>query len=358
MHQGEAESAAAANFGIVRYLKNYGKENNIGIMATHRLNEKNSGLGLNSNSNITLSVDGFNRPTDELTISYLASGSYDETSNTNGLAGNVFAGYTTNKMYWGWLTNFVSRDYNPGMGFVFQNNVIQHNPGGYFILRPEKTSWIRRWDPGVFFNYFHDFENPANFQQGSIYLFPIYTWFKDNSFVQYSVTPTWQNINFDFSPLGIDIGQQRYYYTRQAFEYNTDRSRKLSANVEYGWGGFYNGKRSTIIGGIRYAPIPHAAFQFDYEHNNLKDVGLLEENLKTDLYTASLRLALNPRLQLSTFYQYNSFDEQGRWNVRFSWEYMPLSFIYLVFNDTQTNSFDLVQQTTQFISKLTFLKQF
>ena len=84
----------------------------------------------------------------------------------------------------------------------------------------------------------------------------------------------------------------------------------------------------------------------------------MEEDLETNLYTANLRLALNPRVQLSTFYQFNSFDEQGRWNIRFSWEYAPLSFIYLVLNDTQTDSFDPVQRTTQFISKITFLKQF
>ncbi|MEX0361020.1 MAG: hypothetical protein AB3N10_08520, partial [Allomuricauda sp.] len=75
-------------------------------------------------------------------------------------------------------------------------------------------------------------------------------------------------------------------------------------------------------------------------------------------YSANLRLALNPRVQLSTFYQYNSFNEQGRWNARLSWEYMPLSFVYLVFNDTQTDIFDPMQSTRQFIGKITLLKQF
>ena len=140
--------------------------------------------------------------------------------------------------------------------------------------------------------------------------------------------------------------------------YNTDQSKKLSGSIRYDFGNFYNGKRTTITAGLRYAPLPHVALSADYEHNNIDDVGILEQDLNTDLYTASLRLALNPRVQLSTFYQYNSFDEQGRWNVRFSWEYMPLSFIYLVFNDTQTDAFDPVQRTTQFISKITFLKQF
>ena len=128
--------------------------------------------------------------------------------------------------------------------------------------------------------------------------------------------------------------------------------------MDFNFGDFYNGTRNTIEAGLRYAPLPHISISADYEHNNINGLGILEENLNTDLYTGSLRLALNPRVQLSTFYQYNSFDEQGRWNVRFSWEYMPLSFIYLVLNDTQTEIFDPIQQSTQFISKITFLKQF
>ena len=107
-----------------------------------------------------------------------------------------------------------------------------------------------------------------------------------------------------------------------------------------------------------YAPIPHIALSANYEHNNINGVGVMQEDLDTNLYTGSLRLALNPQVQLSTFYQCNSFNQQGRLNLRFSWEYQPLSFIYLVFNDTQTDVFDPLQQQRQFISKITFLKQF
>jgi hypothetical protein len=38
-------------------------------------------------------------------------------------------------------------------------------------------------------------------------------------------------------------------------------------------------------------------------------------------------MAANPRMQVSAFYQYNSFDERGRWNIRGSWEFAPLSFL-------------------------------
>ena len=358
IHQAETENSPAASFGVARYLHNYGAENNMGVMLTHRLDEASSELGLATSHNTTLTIDGFIRPKDELTISYMVSGSRDNSNDTLGVAGNFFAGYSTNQFYLGWLTNFVSQNYNPDMGFVFQKNVIQHNPGGYFIWRPKNIPWIRRFDPGLFVNYYHDANDPTNFQQGNLYLFPIYLVFTNGSFLEYAIFPTWQNINFNFAPLGIDIAQDNYYYTRQRVTVNSDQSAKLSASASLEWGGFYNGQRTSVEAGLRFVPIPHVALTVDYEFNDLKDLGGQQENLRTHLNTLGARLALNPRVQLSTFYQYNTFDKQGRWNIRGSWEYRPLSFIYLVFNDTRIDGLENPLEEQQFISKITFLKQF
>ncbi len=358
VRQRETDNSTGSTFGVARYTQNYGNENNIGAMVTYRRDDTSADLGLSSRNNTTISIDGLVRPRPDLTLSYLMSTSMDSESGDTGYAGRVFAGSRTNKYYLGYLNYFVSEDYAPDMGFVQQNDVMYHSPGGYAILRPKWLPFVRRWDPGTFFNYFHDFEDFGNFQQSNLYIFPIYTWFKDNSFLEASFTPTWQNINFNFAPLGLEIEQGDYSYTRFLVRYNSDQSKKMSGSIRYDFGNFYNGTRNTVIAGLRYAPLPHISLTADYEHNNINGVGILQEDLDTDLYTASVRLALNPRVQLSTFYQYNSFDEQGRWNVRFSWEYMPLSFIYLVFNDTQTDVFDPVQRQRQFISKITFLKQF
>ncbi len=358
IHQAETPNSPGASFAVARYLQNYGKENNMGIMVTHRLDESSGELGIRESHNTTVTLDGLVRPKDELTITYMLSGSRDNSNDTLGLAGSLFAGYTTNKFYAGWLTNFVSEDYNPDMGFVFQRNVIWHNPGGYFIWRPKNIPWIRRFDPGAFFNYYHDASDPGNFQQANIYLFPIYLILTNGGFLQYAVFPTWQNINFNFTPLGIPIAQDDYFYTRHQIDFYTDRSAKFSVSGSVNWGEFYNGQRTTVEGGLRFAPIPHAALTVDYEFNDLSRLGEANEALETHLTTVGSRFALNPRVQLSVFYQYNSFDEQGRWNVRGSWEYRPLSFIYLVFNDTRIDDLENPFQEQQFIGKLTFLKQF
>ncbi|MEO0877221.1 MAG: hypothetical protein AAFY48_21700, partial [Bacteroidota bacterium] len=118
------------------------------------------------------------------------------------------------------------------------------------------------------------------------------------------------------------------------------------------------GQRNSVQGSIRLAPIPHAALTLDYEYNRLTEIGLENRKLETHLTTIGSRFALNPRVQLSAFYQYNSFDEQGRWNIRGSWEYRPLSFVYLVFNSRLIDDLDNPIQEQQFISKLTFINQF
>ncbi len=358
IHQAETANSAAASFGVARYLQNYGKENNVGLMLTHRLDEASAELGTSQSHNTTLTLDGLIRPKDEWTLSYMLSGTRDNSNDTMGLAGRFRAEYSANDLYFFWTTNFVSENYNPDMGFVFQKNVIWHNPGGFYIWRPKNIPWIRRADPGVYFNYYHDARNPGRFQQARIYFFPIYVYFSDNSFFEYAILPTWQNINFDFSPLGLSIQQDDYYYLRQYVRFRTDGSKAISLNGRFDWGGFYDGKRTRVTASTRFAPLPHIAFTAEYEYNNLRNIGIENQDLETHLVTGGIRLAANPRLQLSAFYQYNSFDEQGRWNIRASWEYRPLSFIYLVFNDTQVNSLDRNFSEQQVISKVTFIRQF
>ncbi len=358
VRQRETDKSQTSNFGVARYLRNYGRENNIGVMVTHRFDESTSDLNLEANHNTTFTIDGRIRPTSQGDIQYMLTTSIDERTGKTGYAGRLFAGNRSNKFYIGLVTEYIDANYNPSMGFVRQKNLISHNPGGYYIWRPKKFDWIRRWDPGVFVNYNHDATNPANFQQASLYIFPIYTWFKNNSFLEVSFTSTWQNINFNFAPLGLQIEENNYYYTRFFLRYYTDQSKKWSVSGSYDFGGFYNGTRRTANFFGRLAPIPHIALTLSYEHNDLNRVGIEERDLTTDLVTIGSRLALNPRLQLSIFYQYNSFDGQGRWNVRASWEYNPLSFVYVVFNDSRIEDEFEPFQEQQFISKITLVKQF
>ena len=357
VHQRGTATQGAANFGVFRYLKNYGKQNNIGVMLTHRLDEADASKGFQQRNNTTMSVDGFIRPNNTWQVEYMVSASRDNTWDSIGLASYLYAGWFPQNWYAGWVTKYVDEKYIPGMGFVFANNTIHHNPGGYRIWRPKGKlgKKIRRWDPGMFVNWYQNANNLKT-QEVSLYLFPVYIITSGNGQIEYAATPTWQNFDFSFPILGQTVAAGKYQYVRQLVRYETDASKKVSIESKFEWGGYYNGKLNTLTLAGRYAPIPNAALTLSYEHNTFSDFGTAEADFQTDLYTVGLRLAYNPRIQLSGFYQYNTFDQRGRWNLRGSWEFAPLSFLYLVFNETSFRNTPVQNQS--FISKLTYLKQF
>jgi hypothetical protein len=355
IHQQGSVNQAAANLSVLRYLKNYGEQNNIGLMFTGRFDEKNGDNGSASSNNTTFTLDGLNRYKDKLTINYLLTGSRDNASRNLGSAAYININYATNKMNWQWASNYVSEKYRPAMGFVYQNNVVKHNPGGYLIFRPKKLKWIRTYEPDLYFNYYHN-ATDGQFQQANINSSPVYIFFKDNSYLQSSVYLNWQRINFDFSVFDIPIAQKDYFYPRYLFTYRTDQSAKVAVGSTYEFGKFYNGNLNTLNATLRMAPLPHIAFTGTYEYNQAKKLGINQTSKEVHLFTAGLRLAYNPRLQLSGFYQFNSFDNQSRVNMRGSWEFAPLSFVYLVFNESSFRHSPVANQSV--INKITFLKQF
>ncbi|MBC6995136.1 DUF5916 domain-containing protein [Neolewinella lacunae] len=356
VHQRAAGEAGGASFSLARYQRNIGKEGNIGALLTHRYDE--AGETLAPNHNATFTVDYLFRPSDVWTLSGLLTGSYDESSSRTGHAGNVFAGRNSNSSYLGWLTKWVSADYDPKMGFVFGKDIIQHNPGGYYIWRSKKEgSLVRRADPGLFVNYFQS-ATDGRFQILELYLFPGYFFFRDNSFLELSFTPTWQNIDFAFAPLGIPIAEGDYAYTRYLINYNSDRSRKISGNLRAEFGEFFDGRLLTFNAGLRAAPSPRLVFTADYELNRARSLGPSATASDVHLYSVGLRLAANSRLQGTAFYQYNTLTSNGRINARISWEYRPLSFLFLVFNDSRED-LGLDRFTRQeVIGKLNWMRQF
>ena len=358
VHQQGTEFQAPTNFSVFRYLANYGKQNNVGVMLTQKNNENLPEKGFESQSNTTLTLDGLIRPNDSWTIKYLASTSRQNTNDSIGFAGSLYVGWFPNNWYAGWVTQAVSERYIPGMGFVFANNTINHNPGGYYIWRPKKgwlSKWVRRWDPGLFLNWFQTSSTLAT-QEISFDIFPIYIRTRSNALITYTFSPTRQNFDFSFPILDQAITSGQYTYNRHQFRYQMDQSKKFSLDTRGSVGGYYNGQLNSFSVVTRIAPIPQIAAELGFEHNSFANFGNNKVHFTTDLFTAGIRLAANPRLQLSSFYQYNTFDKNGRINIRGSWEFAPLSFVYLVFNESSIQ--DSPVQNQSILTKLSYLKQF
>jgi len=357
VHQEGTAEQGAADFSVLRYLKNYGRENNIGLMVTDRVDEADPSKGFGAKNNSTFTLDGFIRPNNNLTIKYLASASKDKGPDSAGLASFFKIMFNNNKFFFYYQNEYISAKYNPAMGFVFQNNVIYHQTVEFITLRPKnkKWNWIREWEIGFDVNYYQN-ASDLHFQQSNIYCYPVYIVLNNGGIVQYAIRPNWQNINFDFSLLGVDLQQKRYSFVQHELTYESDQSKRFSYIADVYLGNYYNGALQSGEVGLRYAPSPKIAVSTDYSLDKFESIGKQQVSFRTSLYNVQLRAALNPQLQFSAYYQYNSYSRQGQWNARATWEFAPLSFIYLVYNDNNFRDTPIKNQSL--ITKITYLKQF
>jgi hypothetical protein len=190
-------------------------------------------------------------------------------------------------------------------------------------------------------------------------MWPIWLNFQNGSFFGYSVAPIYQRLTQPFAPLGITILPGEYHYVQQEVWFSTDPSKFVSFVGDYKWGTYFNGKFRSGDWKLQFAPIPHVSILMQFNRNHFMNVGEPKKNETIDLYIIQGRFALNPRMQLTGFYQRNSLDKSDNYNIRFSWEYRPLSYIYFIYNRGGFTNLQRLKQTEeQVVFKLSYLKQF
>lgn len=344
------DSTSKTSFNVLRYLRNYGKANNIGFLVTNK-------FIYGSTNNLVLSINGLHRMGEKWKVKYLISKSLDNAKKVNvfGTGANINIEHLTNKLYISSNHSLVSESYIPGIGFVSRADLITHYSGIVPILRPSwKPKFIRSYQPGIFISAAQK-ASELKIQESAINFFPIYFYFNNGSLFTFRYQYNWQALTTDFDLLETVINRGDYKYNRYRFKYNSDLSRKLSLSSSIETGGYFNGRMNSFGGEVTVAPIPNIYFINAVEINKVNGLGVGKNNFNTKLYTSTLRLALNANMQLSSFYQYNNTSKNSRVNIRFSWQYKPLSFIYLIYNSNSSG----IQHKNESngIFKINFLKQ-
>ncbi len=275
VHQEGTGGQDAADFGVFRYLKNYGQENNIGVMFTDKIGEADPEKRLPGNNNSTLTFDGLIRPSNKISLQYLASVSNDSRSDSAGVSGYLNFTYNNNKFFYSNRAEFISEKYDPAMGYIFQSNVFYDQSIEFLLIRPKekKWKWIKEWEPGFDINYYQS-ASDLQFQQANIYFYPLYINLTNGGLIQYAVRPNWQNINFNFNLLSIPIQQKRYFYTIQEISYVTDPSKRLSFTSDLNFGNYYNGSMRSAALGCRLAPNPKVSLSMNYTYDQFYHLGL------------------------------------------------------------------------------------
>lgn len=351
MRQRGLDDSPVTNYFVGRFSENLGTQSRIGGLVTVRNDPEKT--------NTTASVDGFFRFSQTLSLNAMAMASSSSDGTDRGLSGHYQLSYRSNQWIIWMNQAVVTRDFNPEAGFVSRTDVVETTPGFYWLGRGKwLPKWIRAFEPGGYYLVYHQASTGRRIEE-TIQLNPLWFNFQNGGAAGYFYFDNYQRLDTRFEPLGIGIAPGEYRYGRHFAILSGDPSRKFNYQVNYEWGGFYDGRLSTLGGGVFYSPAPHLSLTTQYQLNRFRAVGDARQDAQVNLFIVQSRLALNPRVQLIGFYQHNTFNQRNVWNVRFSWEYRPLSFVYLIFNERQYTGLDRSRQQEQhLIGKLSYLRQF
>lgn len=353
IRQREKNGTPATNFFIGRYSQNFGDQGRVGGLVTVRNRP--------DGTNIVSTVDGFVRLSESQSINTMVSHSTTTgPGGKDGFAGYAQYIYANNQWKIWWTQSVVTKNYDPSVGFVSRNDVIGTTPGVFWYYRGKKLPFkniIRAFEPGIMTEFYHS-ASTGKLLERQINLNPIWFNFQNGGFFGYLVNPTYQRLTESFIPLGIEFAPGEYNYVRHTFYMSSDPSRILNINANFEGGSYFDGRLNSGSIGVQFAPIPHISITGRFNRNHFKEAGIAKTESTIDLYSLEARLALNPRIQLVGFYQLNSTNKASNVNVRLSWEYQPLSYIYLVFNHRGFDNTLLKRQTDDhLIAKISYLKQ-
>ena len=241
--------------------------------------------------------------------------------------------------------------FNPEVGFIRRRNIEKTSSSFSWRPRLENNDRIRNLTLSTGIDYYANNKGEIETREQTL---GTGIAFYGGSAINLEATRTFDRLKGAFairSNISIPIGD--YNYDRYSIRYNSNRSRKVSGNVGYEFGEFWDGRADSASLGLGLKPNPHLNVDLDYSRNNVR---LSNGSFNTNLLGTRLLYSFTTKMFLNAFLQYNTDARQFSSNIRFHIIHHPLSDLYVVFNerrDTQTGQLldrALVVKFTQLFS--------
>lgn len=155
--------------------------------------------------------------------------------------------------------------FDPSMGFVPRNSYRSYRIGATYAPRPS-TPWIRQLIFRAFPELFTDLEGRR--ESYRVRTIPLDVDLESGDSFQFEVSPTGERLDEPFeSADGVVIPPGAYEWVRSSVEWEFATKRKLSGDVSWGFGSFYEGTLNEIQIEGSWTPSPLVILQVAYERN-------------------------------------------------------------------------------------------
>ena len=229
------------------------------------------------------------------------------------------------------LVKTVGDDFNPGVGFVARRGVRQ----GFVTVgaHPQPAiPHVRELNPYVDVNLFSD----LGWTLESREITPgLGVAFLDSGMLTMEYSASYERFAAATPIAGVAVPAGEYDFGAFTASYRSNLGRKLGGTVAVTRGGFFDGRRSSVSGGVTVRPSAHLFVEGSAQRNRLTLAG---RTFDANLFAGRLRYAHDTRTFLSAFVQYNEASDRLQTNVRFNLIHAPLSDVFLVYSELRDRS--------------------
>ena len=345
MQTDDFEETPSTNFSVARIRRDILLKSDIGAMF---INKQVSG-GL---FNRTYGVDA------NLTfLTYLDISSFFLRTDTSGITGQDAAA----DFRIGWNDRLfdiqaahlsIQDNFNPEVGFAPRIGIRKST--GEFTVKPrpgERIPWIREFRPSVSINYITNQENRLETRNTDL---NIQISFRDDGNFWFTRKDRFERLEEPFEIReGQNIPVGDYQFSEYAGSYSSNRSRMFSGSVTVRRAGFFDGDKDSYELGFAFKPNYQLGAEISWSYD---DIELPSGDFTTSLATTRLSYSFTPYMFLNALIQYNSTVQEIASNIRFNFNYKPLSDFFLVYNERRSTTGEVKKRAL--IGKLTYVFDF
>jgi hypothetical protein len=316
------EEDPAENFTTMRVRRNFLDNSDFGFLFTNRMD---AGEGSVGDYNRSFGTDLNLRPVRSLFInSYLA---FTDTPGGGDGAARLAVGWRDRLWDTSAMFRHVGDDFEPGMGFVRRTGIRQYY--ATFGARPRPSALgILEVNPYFEADYITDLAGQRVSWDGTLGLGVT---FRDGGRIALRYDDRRERLDEPFRVRpGVSIPTGDYHFGEAAASYRSSEGRKVSGSVGVSGGGYFDGDRFTITGGVVWQPDYHLTMEASAERNSLSAQGI---DFTADLYSARVKYAFTTKLYVGAFVQYNADTDQVVTNARFRFIHAPLSDLFVVYTE-------------------------
>ena len=222
----------------------------------------------------------------------------------------------------------VGENFNTDAGFTVRKGVRTAVANPALRLRPRNNRWLREIYPHVIFQYKADRTTNQLLTRRQHYAVTFY--FHDGGSFEVFANPRFERLFEATRIAGISIPAGDYPFNEVAVKYGSDRSKWLSGTLENRRSTFYGGFNDTQKASLTWRRKDIFLNTISVARN---DITLPWTHVVTFQFKTRVGYAFSTRAYLDAYLQYENESREIATNIRFRYEYAPLSDIFLVYNE-------------------------